>query len=431
MGAPLVSFVDFQESTGPAVLTPPDDLINDAVFNTYSFWRLLVGKPFKEIVTAGSEIRDHLMLDVPNTFAHYSTNDVFKYASKNSLTRWSGPWRFSRDYMRWTDQEVGLNDPEGMTEDAIYQQYVDFQDKLERELWTSMYNGLESSMWIPPDRLTMEAQDGNVPYSIPAGCNEGPNRLFNHLTYTDPISGLAVAGTGQWTTHQTVDPTMPGKAKWKNMLAGYNSIIDPKAVNLAAATGAKGRSLNAALDDAYVRSGFQPPRTRHQKYFEPASQAAQKVIFTSPKGITETFSLQRSANDRWAKFPKNDASMDMPSWGNVDIVQVDMLEIMPLYVNVAGTALVSEGAATAAGRGPRFYCQNMKYQRVVINRNRFFERTPVLTPYDQPFSHVQVVDLWWNNIYRSRMRTVLVTPGDVVGMFPSQVLTAAQVYAAY
>lgn len=420
MGAPLVAFPDWLEATGPAVLTAPEDLINDAVRVTYSFWRLLVGKPMSELVSGGSEIRDWIMLNVQRTFDHYRTNDVFNYNAKNSLTRWTGQWRFSRDYMRWTDQEVGLNDASGMTDEAIFQQYKDFQDKLERELWTSIYEGLELSMWAMPNRLQMESNDGKAPYSFPCFMNEGPNRMFNNLQ---------AGGGGQWTQLMGINNTDPGKERWKNHIYGYNSTLAPQNNAAAPTTGAKGRTIISGLNEGYVRAGYQPPKTRHAKFFESPESAAQKVIFTSSMGALEMQELYWSGNDRWKNA--NDPMNGPIQFGSAEIVQVEALDSQPLYVNDTGTGMVTEGAATAAGLGPRFYCCNTKYAKAIFNRNRFFERTPILTPYDQPYSHVQVVDIWWQILFRSRMRSVLVSPGAVTGAFPFQTYTPAKVYAAY
>ena|SRR5690349_7922600 len=418
MGVTLPSLLDFIEATGPTIFTRPEALVNDAAKHTYSFWRFLRGKPMSKVLQGGSEIRDDIMLSEPQTYAEYQTGDVFTYPTSQLLTRWKIDWRFCKDHMAWHDQEVLLNQGSGMSAGAVFQQYKDFWEKLQRGMWTSVYNGMERMLWAVPDKTKMEASDGKTPYSLPCFINEQTDTLFNKQTTAGP--------GGAWTTVEQIDPTATGKLNWRNQMVGYTDvgIFVPTGGPVTTAS----RTLIEALDDAIEDVKFIPPNGTKEQYFEDGELDSQ-VLFTTKKGKNEVRRLQRRDNDEYVSG-KADAYNPRPKHAGFDLVRVEQLESTALYKN-ATTGLVTEGDTNAAGRGPRIYVVNGNYIMACFHALRYFHMTDTLTPYDQPFSHAKVVDIWTNNVCRSRMRQAIVTPGSVAGAYPAQILTAAQVYGAY
>lgn len=424
MGVTLPSLLDFIESAGPTLYSDPTQIINDAALHTYSFWRLLLGRPMSEVLQGGSEIRDDLMLTTSNTFSDYQIGDVFSYVRSDILTRWKIDWRFNKAYMIWHDQEVVLNGGQGqMTEDAMFQQYKVFWDKLQRQLWTDVYNGLEAQMWAVPDKTKQEAPDGKTPYSLPCFICEETNTLPHSQTTAGP--------GGAWTTVENIDPTAVGKTKWRNQINGYAATHPLTATtpgNLGT-TAPPARTMINALDDAIEDVKFIPPNGTKTQYFESA-ELNNQCLFTTKFGKNELIRLMRQDQDSYVSKDRQDAHYGFPKYAGFDIVRVEALETTALYKN-ATTGLVTEGDTNAAGRGPRIYVTNGNYIRGTFHKDKFFEMTDVLTNPSQPFTHVKVLDLYTNNACRSRARHSIVTPGSVAGAWPNQTLTPAQVYPAY
>lgn len=417
MGVSLPSLLDFIEATGPTILTDPKNLVNDAARQTYTFWRFLKGKPLSEVLQGGSEIRDDLMLSDSGTFSAYQTGDVFSYPTSQILTRWKVNWRFSKDHMAWHDQEVLLNSHAGMSESAVFQQYKDFWDKLQRNMWSSVYRGLDDQLFAVPDNAGMEADDGKIPYGLFAFINDHPNTLFT------------LGPSGSFTTVEKIDPTASGKQRWRNQVFGYerdNAWIPNADPGVNAVTP---RTIIEALDDAMEDVRFIPPEGAKQQYFESGLLDAQLFI-TSKKGKNEIVRLGRRTSDAFLSM-RDDTHVPNPRYAGYDILRSVPMDTGAYYRNAAGTALVTEGDTNAAGRGPRVLVVNGNYIKGVFHSLRYFHMTDVLTPYDQPFSHSKVVDIWHNTVCRSRMRQAIVTPGTVAGVFPSQVLTPTLVYPAF
>ena len=117
-GTALSKFADFVAATGPAYLTGPDVLVNEAVERNY-LWGALASGPQGVNIQTGAEIKDSLMLDASNTFEFYKPNATFSYRNPNVLDTTSAPWRFAVDHMAFTDHEIELNAGDGLSVDGI------------------------------------------------------------------------------------------------------------------------------------------------------------------------------------------------------------------------------------------------------------------------------------------------------------------------
>ena len=104
-GTALSKFADFIAATGPAYLTGPEVLVNEAVERNY-LWGALASGPQGINIQSGTEIRDALMLDSSNTFEFYKPNATFSYRNPQVIDTISAPWRFAVDHMAFTDHEI-------------------------------------------------------------------------------------------------------------------------------------------------------------------------------------------------------------------------------------------------------------------------------------------------------------------------------------
>lgn len=408
----IVSFADWAEATGPLLLTGPDKFVNAAQLQNYSWARFVRGKDYSEVVQGGSEIRDELMFDEANTFSMYQPNDPQTPTMPQVLTRWSSPWRFAVDSYSWTEEEEALNAGSSYTDDARFMQYKSLLTKLEMRVQTSICNGMENKWWAVPDPTTMEAAAGKEPYSIPAFVTEQANGLFND-----------VGGAGAFTTVETISPTAAGKTKWRNRVIGYDSpAVKPTA-------GA--RNVINAMDDAFLQLNFRPPAGK-EAYFEPNTWNS-IACFTTKKGLLVMTDLLRQGQDWYTNRTSPDSAFNGPMYAGMEIVYVPQLDAAPLYVNNATpvTDMVSEGDASAAGRGPRYYLLNAKYLKTVFHKDKYFVRKPPMSPFNQPFTKTVYINSYFNNVCTARHIHGIITPGTVTGSFPSTTLSASQVYAAY
>jgi len=97
-GTPISVFNDFMDATGPTYLSSADEVINEAVKNTYAFSRLLKEKGTERTVQGGTEIRDVIMFDDGNTYDHYLPIESFTWQNARAISTISCPWRFTVDH---------------------------------------------------------------------------------------------------------------------------------------------------------------------------------------------------------------------------------------------------------------------------------------------------------------------------------------------
>jgi hypothetical protein len=446
MGASFTAanFPDFFEATGAAQLPKPGDLQNDAVLHTYWFWRMMVGKEKSRILQGGSSIRGDIMLDHPNTFGPYTPTDQVSPTTTNVLRRWEIPWRFYNDFQSWFDHEVLLNSGSGMTDAAVFQQFVDFRNKLNQQTVTGTFRGLENALLAVPDPNTMEGlsvtSSNPAMYSLFAYANLHPNTLFQNPNVT----------SGSFTKVAGLDCTQAGLLKWRNQMVGYEhgGITVPTALvdGLTAGSLSHERTIVEGLDDAIEEAKFEPPRgpNGEGRYFE-SGALTDNVILTTRKGKNEVKHLYRKKQDAFVK--PNDPYTDV-EYGGYPILRIELLESAAVYAaTVTGTTvntLTYEGSsaldaalnmATAwkMGTGPVFHVLNLKHLSPVFHSERYFYRHPVGTPWNQPWAHTAITDFYTNLFCDSRMRQVVLAPGKVTGNFQlgTQTYYGKTVYPAW
>lgn len=397
MGSALSTFTDFVASTGPSYLTSADQLVNEAVKNSYIMRRFLKGADKSFVIQGGSSIKDALILDEDSTFQQYQPNDTFTWRNPQVMSTATANWRFSVDHMSWTDQEIELNVGTGMTTEALRGIYKRLKREKEQRMWTSMINGWEDLLWRLPKNSEMESDSGLYPYSIPAFINEQTNGLYT-------VSGES------FTTVEGISPT--SKTRWKPQQTAIPSTITSNAEAIGGdnySSGATGVSpLIAAFDEMFYKVRFETPPTK-QEYFEDPKLYGQ-FIACSRRAINLYQQALRMGNDRFygASSP-SDPSYLNPMYGGIELTYVAALDTAPLYYT-STNAPVAETSGTGNNAGPRYYWINGQYMTPVFHTSRYMAKKDPMVHPNQPFTTVVPVDCWWNLFARSRQRHGIIYP---------------------
>lgn len=413
----ITQFNDFMQTTGPAYLKSADAVINEAVKNNYILSRLLKEKATETLVQAGTTVKDVIVFDDAATYQKYQPNDTFTWTNPQITDTLSAPWRFSMDYMSWTDQEVELNegDPKVM--------YKRLKRVKEMRMWTSMLNGMENDLWATSygNSSNMEGSGGKEPYSLPVFITENVSSVTTYGERGGRPSG--------WTSVLGVDPSTD--ARWSNQISFYSPT---KAVNDAAdakpAATYAGHNANAivrnvfnlfsAFDDMYLKVQFKAPLTQRQ-YFEETNYQRQ-MILCSKVGINNYKRMLRAANDMLTN--PQDSGYNTPTYSGIPLEYCANLDDAAIYPSassaitqsVAGrgtpsqTGTSSEFGANTIDQGARYWFVNGAYLTPIYHSTRYMKKHDVMRHPNQPFTWVQPVDCWWNLFCNSRQRHGIVAP---------------------
>jgi len=382
-GTALANFNDFMKVTGPRYLTSAEEVINEAVKNTYILGRFLKGKGMDVSIQGGKTINDSVMFDEASTYDHYKPNATFSWSNPQTITDLEINWRFSVDHMSWTDQEVELNVSEGLSRDAQKVAYKRLKRIKEMRLWTSFLNGMEADLWkqASGNASEMETNTGSLPYSIPAFISEH-----------DGTTGTTYV---PWTSDTTIMGVNPAnESKWRNQVSRYD-YDDPDDSD------GDQDGLLDKFDEMFLKVKFTPPATK-QEYFEKDSLNRQ-FICCSRGGLNLYKRMLRDANDTLVS--KQDPAYNMPQYSGIDLVYVSTLD----SAGINGTTpSASESGGTPDGY--RYWWLNGNYMTPVYHARRYMEKHDPMRHPNQPFTTVQPVDCWWNLFCNSRQRQGIVCP---------------------
>lgn len=411
-GTALQNFLDFAKMTGPAFLTGPDALLNEAVKQSYSISRFLRGRGMDEVIQSGDRILDDVMFDEANTFINYQPNEEFNYTQPQVITEQAIDWRFSFDHMSFTEHEVILNAGSRLNRRAAAVQYKRIKKKMEMRVSTSIINGMEKKLWQLASSQTgaefaaadMESQGGTEQFSIPNFISDDPNNF--------EASG--------WTTLMSINPA--NEARWRNQRETY-AFADPDDQD------SSGDGLYDAFDNMHLKVQFVPPEFEQENFESLNYEAYRQAIFASRKGVNLYKRLLRASND--LLVTRQDAAYVRPQYGGIDIVYVTQMDAGTVASGGTGhifdrhttdgsyVEVYDEDGNNAAGSpvtnavdGNRFYWCNGNYLIMVFHGERYFRRTGEFTLDKQPFTHVAPVDTWWNTFLRSRQRQGIVSPSS-------------------
>lgn len=415
------TYTQFMRLTGPSYLTGPEEIVNEAVKQTYLLGRMLRGTDFAKTLQGGADIRDEVLFDEQSTYQNYHPNEVLTPTNPQTGASWTAQWRYGVDHMSWTDQEILRQVPQGLTTAARHMVYKRLKYAKEQRMWTSMLNGMENALWAVPETADMESTDGKKPYSIPALVNEWGFGLFYSRT------GGSTTGKTVWTTKQTINPTT--ETRWAPANQGqalpaaaygtfsfntgirYDNIAEPNWTGYSATN----QTLLQALDRAWALCKFVPPPTQQQYFENPA--LSKQVICASIHGEARYKAHLRASQDSFASY--NDPAVNMPRYSGIDVLRIAALDTADLYPNAtaanAPTDEMNETAGSIADDvGPRFYMLNLNYLTPVFHTQRYMEKTEPLRHRDQPYTWVQYCDTWYQVPARSLQRHAIIGPsGDM------------------
>ena len=386
-GTSIDNFGTFVRSTGPAIFTGPQDIINDAVQTNYTFGHFLKGKNAAEVVQGGTKIQDTIFLNSEDVSQMYDPNVDVTWSQVQPGTNYERPWRFSLSYISWTDHEIELQAGSQFSNAFRKTKYKDIKFQKEQNMWTGLFGFMDTQLWADPytNYTAMESSAGTAITSIPAYITEDTT---NYHPYG-------------WTNIMGIDPA--SESNWRNQVNTYD-YDDPDDSN-----GDRDGLLDA-FDLMQTKLSFAaPPKAR--RYFEGGSKQAPATsnikIFCSASGLQLYQSLLRDSNDTLLK--KTDSGYkNVTNYGH-EVVYIANLDTAAIYNSqYADQAGVTEANDTYDGY--RYWWINTDYLKVIFHSSRYFWRLDDFRLHNQPFTHVAVTDLWWNTFCCSRRRQGIVAP---------------------
>lgn len=357
----LQAFDSFVKSTGQKIKTGPDQIINDAVKNTYMIERMLRNTGNAQTIQSGERITERIMLKDAGVADFYSPNESLNIQNVDTLTRIDVNWRFMHSHFSYTEQEINLNSGDRQT------YYKNLLKSKRQAAKTDAYNLMEETLWRTPSAADQESESGKIPYSIPCFVTAD-----NTITVNGEARGSVPTG---FTTVETVNPT--NEREWSNQLETYdvNSVTDPDV------------GLVQAFDNMFLKVRFRAPRSEAE-YFE-RDELQQMVIATNREGNNLWLRLTRDANDRLVNA---DLGAQQGSIG---------------YRNLPVEYIAELDQQLTAGE-PQYYFLNLKYLHPVYHTQKYMaEKEPTPSPL-QPFTHVVWTDTYYNLMCVSRKRQGLI-----------------------
>lgn len=388
MSAPLNEFIAVLNSSGPAWLGGPEEIVQETQKQSYTLPHLTAGKIAEIMFQGGDEAKGMVNLELTSTFTRYNPNPTINYIQAQPGQVLTVPWAFAYAYISHAKQDIGLN-KEMTTKKARAQKYKSVMWLKRQNYQVDVANSMEEEFWATPDYATMEAATPTgvrKPYSIPVFVNEWTNGL--------PL-GFEAATGGANTVEQISSVTF---TKWRNHAVTYAN-VDTATANLF--HGFK-RMRQAVQFDKIPREGA--------KYGE--TETKPEVIFTSSWGDRLYEQCMVAGNQNFygggASRPGQDPAYDVLQYHRVPIVRITQLDSALLYPNAGASAYASE--ATADLTGPRFYFINGRYFFPFFHSDNYGQLGNAMIPANQPFSVVQVMDLWNNLGCQSRYRSGILSP---------------------
>lgn len=368
----LASYSDFLKATKVAKITGREEILNDAVLNTYLLAEMLRGKGEEEIIQTGQSVKDTIQLTEAGTFEFYSPNPEFSPTDDDVLTDITAGWRFSKVHYGFADETIRLN--QGTSEDV----FVNLKYKYEQQCRTDMVNGTERALWAVPVANSMEGANPSVdspPFpSIPVFINEGTNGLWPG-----------------WTTIQGVAPAT--EERWRPQQSTYDS------ANISS----EDDGILAAFDEMWLKVLFESPESDSQ-YFEDDRLRMMKIL-TNRSGQKKYKRLLRSGNDEF--ISPQDPAYNNPKYAGIPVKYIATLDTAKLEITGGTTAT---GAAYPASK-PRYRFCNFRYLFPIYHAEGYMEMVgPVPGGITQPFSHAVYYRNWMTLFCRSLQRQGIVYP---------------------
>ena len=379
MGTALQDFAMFQSLTGPSIYNDRNRITNEAVSRSHIFPKLFEGRTDKTTFRGGSEIQDRIQFENKATASNVNAMVTRSYQHRQAMTSVSVPWRFTEDYMAWTDKEIELNcGDQSMTRAFRDTKFKELKYSFEQRLWTSIFEFIDDTILRVPTGTygpaAMESDKGLDQMSLFAMINEETNGLY----------------TG-WTTKQGIAPAT--ESKWR-----------PQAQTYAASSFATddGSGLFNGFDELSEDVKFIAPK-RERQYFEGFNPNRQFII-TSRKGLSNYRTAARSVQELFVSASRQD-----PAFPNVTYNGAELLTPDRMTDNTAW----DDGAQNEAGASvphPRYLWINGDYTIPIFHNSYYFRKDEPMRNISQPDTWVQRIEIWWNILYLSLQRQGILSP---------------------
>lgn len=382
MATYLTSFGAFVGSTGPAELTGPEHVWNDASRQNYGeltyFW---AGQQMSSVLQGGQYIQDRIFLNSSGGARMIDFGETSDASVIEPGANISNHWRTMETNIAWERRVISLQAGGKMTSGARFQVFKNLRNQYWQNMYTNWHGFLQDQFWAIPNKTTMEGASGKDIMSIPAYINESAN-------------GLAVAGTangGTWTQVQGLLPTDAGQSNWQNQRFTYDNLTVNSSTNL----------INA-FDRAIELLKFTPPPT-NKEYFESPAAKPMDWIACSLTGKTKLRQLYRASNDRWDSW---DAFLN-PTYDGISVVYCGKLDTATIFP-LSATTMGSETTATVTG--PRFFLINSRALTFVVHDEWFMLATEERSPFNQPTKSAIFFHTMCNMFCKSRRNLGIIYP---------------------
>lgn len=404
------SWTDTRKITGPAVLTGPDDIFNEAAEpRPFARW-LMNGTPAPERLQGGAYVQDFVMKDDGGTAANRLPGSTRSAPDPQVLAELNSYWRLTEDVMVVNKIKRALNEGGGSLQARYHKKKSD--DRVaEIRFATSMSNKIEADLFAFPNATTMQGEGALAinPSPIWEFVNE-----YDALpgTYRDSADPMYPEGTGLpqgYTTIQGVDPTTE---KWfRCWQVDYD---DSSITTSTASPGAAG--LIKALTIATQLMKFTPlirgdGATVSDAMYDPS--------YAIPYSINGAALIQKimQTSQNYFRVSAQDPFYPNPSFAGIPFVGSSLMDTAAVFPTATAgggehTAPTTTGATEMAAdkQGPRFPIISKKMLRWYFHSDFYFHMWEKQTPYDVPDTDITYVSTLHNRFCRSRRRMAMVYP---------------------
>jgi hypothetical protein len=194
------------------------------------------------------------------------------------------------------------------------------------------------------------------------------------------------------TTVESFSPTT--HADWDNQRATFAAYDD--------ATVDGTNDLLAAFDQMMDLITYRP-LPKYESQGEPKNRP--NFILCSSLGKRRMQDTLRHSNDRLVQA--QDGAYDAPAFNGLGLVYASQLDAAAIYNNGSDVA-VAETAADITG--PRYYFIDTDSMGTIFHDDRYFQKLQPKPSPNQPMSHVQWCDTWWQLACTERRKQGIVSP---------------------
>lgn len=374
--------------------TPFDKLINDVQKNVYTIAPLINGKSKEQLTATGPRIKDRVYLQRGRTMEPYSPGKKREVAMPQVGNNHDTHWAFYVVDKTWTEQDIEMNVPQGMSKEGAKSAIKSFMAQLDMDVDQALIDGMDDCLWKTPNYDTMgkvsASGTGSQPaevMSIPCFINEYPNGLHTSMVgYTDwaDIHGLSPANLPEWVCQQIA---------YNNADASFADEDEPN-------------NLLAALDRMHRRLKFRRP-SKLAGHMQPDTAPSDQAIITGESGYDRLTQALRKNRELFLTVGDRDISYGTITVGGTEVMEYRDLDSKALYDDGSGVFVTSE---VAVNPGPRFYFINGKYLDVKFHRNKMIERRKPREPDGMIETWHQPIVLWWQTWPKSLRRHGIVYP---------------------